>query len=219
MTSAPTFDSYGDLIYQPEGVPFFQFQSSLLGKTTWSKGFQDFIKALWTEFNGHMKTHVKRRKIRDRMVEQTDDPERKERYRSLSLRAITAWFAKARDELEMIKRHRLETSNDWETEFAKPFLGRLEKPAAVAAAHKNTAVPLSSKAPLPGEIEDAKAQLEIMPRLGYQAVLNPSSPYGVTWRKIEGVIHKKLDDGLLRFLKRLAPAIKFLLESNRPALE
>ena len=66
----------------------------------------------------------------DRMKEEEDKrryEELKERYKSLSLRMITAWFAKARDELKMITRERKETSNDWETTFAKPFLARLEK--------------------------------------------------------------------------------------------
>jgi hypothetical protein len=132
MMSAPAFHSYGESIYQPEGEPYIQFQSILLGKTPWSTGFQDFIKALCSAFNGRMKTDVKRRDVRDLMVEEADDPELKERYRSLSLRAITGWFAKAKDELGMINRDRKENSNDWETTFAKPFLARLEKPSEPA---------------------------------------------------------------------------------------
>jgi hypothetical protein len=127
MMSPPAYHSYGGSIYQEEGQEYFQFQTILLGKTTWSPGFQDFLKALWKAFNLELKTDITRQALKDLMGEA---------YKDITLRTITNWFAKAKADLQMIVRERLNRSNTWETTFNKPFLARLPKhpPTQVGAA-------------------------------------------------------------------------------------
>jgi hypothetical protein len=216
MISAPGYHSYGGTAYQPEGEPYAQIQHVLMGVTPWSVGFQDFFKALLAAFNGQLQTDVKRREIRDEMVKQANSEELKERYKSLSLRTITAWFAKARDDLKMILRARRETSNDWETTFAKPFLARLEKPAPQPApppapppAPKSDAIAKE----LPIDLEMAKWAVEFSEKKGWRLVDNGTGKPDRA--AIEGVDQQELSDPVKGAIQKHWIAIQAFLTTHQ----
>jgi hypothetical protein len=213
MTSAPAYCAYGGSVYQSDGWNYTQFPSSLLGKTTWSPGFQHFIQALVTCFASQLKTQVKRRKIREIMADQAEDPELKERYAKLSLRTITSWFAKAVSELEMITRRRLETSNDWENEFTKPFLAKLD-PRAAAPASTNAEATTAGAQNVPArDLEYAKYMVSFCRERGWNLVANDDAKLDlvpIPGRELEDipadhkrVIFDRYREAILIVLKRL----------------
>lgn len=209
MTDRPLFHSYGGSVYQSDGANYTQFPSNLLGVTPWSRGFQAFVKALLTAFNGQLKTDVQREDLRKIMIDQTDDPKLKHRYKYMRLQRISEWYAKARDELKMITRRRLEKSSDWEMEFVKPFKHQLEQPAPAKAASKRFP---------PGEIEEGELVIELMKQRGYRPEIDEKCDGGIRWNRIEGAEYKPITDKT-HVLKH-GPVIKaILLAGPRPARE
>jgi hypothetical protein len=205
--SPPAYHSYGGSVYQPDGEPYIQLQAILLGKTTWSVGFQEFIKALLKAFNGQLKTDATRKAIRDLMGEA---------YKTLSLRTITNWLIKARDVLQMIERERKETSNIWETTFAKPFLARLEKPA------EPTTEPRSGHAEvIPAPIQNENLTSEQMARKivqaarteGWDIVLEGDD--ALRWNKLRSNANDAPDPDVVRLAKQYRDPIIELLKAQR----